>query len=294
MQQPLLAGVCVLAALGVRIHFLDPAYADRSRRQEVSIAALDSPGPKVLRLTSLEHNLAVADLLWLDVVQTVGAYTVENERWPHILRRSEVATDLDQKYFGVYHSTGILLSVHAKLVDASDRILSKGEAALPERWEFAMLLGYNAYFVRGAPASAAEHMARGAKLPGAPRFLGALAGRMRAHTGDIDDGVAFLEALVPTLDGLMREDAEQRLALLKSEPILREYDDACVLYRAVTGLRNPSPRHLFAMFWTRHAPYDLLGSEIELDSGCIARTPLIPFREHEARERVGMARRAAQ
>jgi len=286
----LLFAVALVASLGLRIFIVDPAYRTQRRLQQESPRALRSPGPVILGLTSLEHRLALADIVWLDIVQALGQK--DQTLWRHLDRQAEIATDLDPRYFTIYHSLGVVLAVWGKLVDASDRILKKGEAALPERWELPVLLGYNAYFIHGDAGAASEYMRRAAMQPGAPRFIGALAGRMRSHKGSveegIEEGIVFLDALIPTLSGPAKVDAEERRTLLVSERILRQYDNACMSFRLLNGsTRIPLPKELYLMRWTEDPPFDLFGSAIDLDMQCIAHTEMMTVREFEAKQRVG-------
>jgi len=278
--------VLAFASLGLRLFFVDPAAELRFRLQQVSPQALKSPGPVVLGLTSFEHRVALADLVWLDIVQVFGMK--DQTLWRHVDRQAEIATDLDPRYFTVYHSVGVVLAVWGKMVDAADRILRKGEAALPDRWELPLLLGYNAYFIRGDAVAAAEHTRRAAALPGVPRFVGALAGRMRSHGGGAAEGIALLDELIPELTGPAKQDAVERRALLLSDRILLQYDSACAAFRLATGDRRPpDPKQLYYMRLTNDPPQDLLGADVALDGDCIARTSLMTVREFEAKRRVG-------
>ena len=277
--------VFVLAAFGLRYSYLDAHHAQRTLLAKKAPRAAKSPGKPIIRLMSFEQPLAAADLIWLDMVQTFSQRDVE--LWRHVDRQADIATDFDPHYFTIYHSAAVLLGVWGHRVDASDQILRKGQAALPQRWELSMLLGYNAYFIRGQAAEAADHMRRAAAIPGAPRFLGALSGRMRSHGGSIEDGVAFLDALIPSLEGVAQSDAVERRLLLLSELILLEYDDACQSFRIATGLKTADPMALYLMRWTSRPPNDLMGFAIKFDDDCFARTQLTMVREFEARKRAG-------
>lgn len=301
---PLVVLLFLLASTFVlRTKYLDPAYEIR-RNAIVSNDVLLSPGPELLALSSFEHPYLWADFLWLGIVQTVGKCMAENgsllsdckgmgmfsriERWAHI------ATDLDPKYFSVYHASAILLTAWGKDPERSDTLLLKGQIAMPERWEFPFLLGYNAYFLRGDARTASEYFLMASTLKDSPRFLASLAGRARYQAGDESGAIDMLEMLLQSLgEGPAKADVEARLMILKSEPILKSYDEACAAFKNKQG-RIPTAEELYRLHLVDVAPYDLVKNEIRLDEGCRARTKLIEVREDEARERIGSQKRASQ
>ena len=265
---------------------------DPSHRSE-GIRLIDaiSPGRRALALISAEHRLAAADLFWLGVVQDLGhARTITATAWSRVAHGSDVATDLDHRYFTVYHSAGVNLAEYARDVDAADRILLKGRANLPDRWELPMLLGYIAYFMRGDAALAADYTQEAARSPEAPPFLAPLAGRMLFQAGDQQGAIALLEMMASTLDGVALEAVESRLLALRSEPRLLAYDRACERYRAHTQHLPPDAATLRREGWIDAEPVDASGAEITIDEGCVARSVLVPVREHEARRRIGSFR----
>jgi hypothetical protein len=277
-------------SLSVRALALDEQYRSRLAQRPDS-DVLRSPGVPVLHLVSLEHRLAAADVTWLAIVQEIGrAEFVTDAGWDRVERWSEIATDLDRLYFTVYHSTGVTLSVWAKRLEASNRILTKGAAELPQRWELLLVLGYNAYFVAGDAALGSDFMRRASQIEDSPRFLAALAGRMRYHAGDEEGAIELLEELIPQMEGLAREDAESRLKLLLTERRLRRFDDACALFKINRGALPASGREVVDAGLIDEPPQDYFGGEISFDDRCIARTKMAKVREFEAKMRVGERR----
>jgi hypothetical protein len=275
------------AAVLARVGWIDAAGLARAETQAADTDVLTSPGPALLQGVAFEHPLAWADLTWLGIVQEIGrAKSLSEAAWDRVERWSAIATDLDPKYYTVYHSTAVNLTIHAHRLEASDRILLKASKALPARWEFPFLLGYNAYFFHGDGILASDYLVEASKLPNAPAFLAPLSGRMRYHGGDEAGAIALLEMLMETLDGPAREDVKERLLVLKSEPRLRAYDAACLRHRGATG-QQPTPQQLFEQGAVHEEPKDLLGFDLRFDEKCIARSQMIRIREAEARKRVG-------
>ena len=294
MNRVALSIFLIFAVLGpvLRVSVLDDAYRLSQEQAELSARedALRSPGLTVLQFASFEHPLAMADLTWLQIVQQLGHMRISAESWGRIRRWSDIATDLDPLYFVVYHAVAVNLSAHGRLVDLADEVLLRAWDRLPDRFEFPMLLAYNAYWVRGDALLGADYLAAASKLPRAPRFLAALSGRMRYHGGDEEGAIEMLEMFLTELDGDARAEAEERLLILRSQALMRTYDEACRQYRDLHGVR-PTPALLFESGLVEAPPRDLLGNEIELDASCVARTELIQVREFEAQERVGQVGR---
>lgn len=284
-----LAAACWLLTVLLRTQHLDQAFDLERAQVSAEGDFIQSPGREVLRLAAFEHALAWADFIWLAMVQETGK---EKPDWNRVVRWTGVGTDLDPKYFTIYHAAAIHLSVFGKRVEDADALLLKGWNELPLRWQLPMLLGYNAYFVRGDALSGSDYMRAAADTPGSPVFLAALAGRMRYHGGDAAGAIEMLESMLPALDGDARRDAEERILLLRSEPILAAYDRACRAYLKAVG-EVPTAAQLFREGYVEVPPRDLLGYEVYMDSGCIARTEVIRIRESEAiRERLGTQKSA--
>lgn len=283
----------ILAIFGLA-PLLKPAPYERTER---SAGVMTSPGPDVLRLASANHNLAWADLTWLQVVQLIGSKErptdVEFGRLYHL---ANIGTDLDPRYFTIYDASSVFLSAYGSLAGPSDALLEKGRRHLPQRWKLPFMMGWNDYFMRGNGEDAAAHWKDAALLPGAPFYLGSLSGRaLRQATNDIEGSIAFLSSMLEHVgDPKQRDMIEYRINVLRSEPILREYDHACNQYIESQGKPPDSAQQLFMEGWVSHAPMDLVDSPIDLDlSGaeCVARSELIKVREEEAVERIGQFRK---
>lgn len=261
----------------------------RARLEQQLPEAISSPGPHTLGILSMQHNHAIADLVWLQMVQFLGEHEANDpaiadriERW------SNVASDLDPLYFAVQYYPAVVLVSYSNRVEASDRVADKGEKNLPTRWEFPFLRGYNAYFVRGEPEEASGHWMRSASRPRVPQYVPSLVARAKFQSGNQQEAMAILQEMMQVLpEGPHRKDAEIRLKMLQSEVlILTEYDAACASYKEETG-HLPTPLQLYQQEMVKHPPEDLFGNAIELDENCRARTELITVREDEAAKRIG-------
>jgi hypothetical protein len=276
----------------VRIKGLDPLAAERRKTSRFDEDVLRSPGYDALQIAAMQHAPAWSDLFWLQIVQDLGR-PVEGEKasYDRLQRWANIAVDLDPRYYTVYWASSIHLISYAHRPDAAEDLLLKGMKQLPEKWEFPFLLGYLNYFLRGDAEAAATWWETAVLVPGSPRFLPSLASRARVQTGDEQAAVELLETLLETLpEGPQREDAELRLKALRSEPILRRYDDACKKFLAERGRRPVDGAELHRENYVEVAPFDLYDEPITIDENCRARTKLIPFREDEAKKYLGSQR----
>jgi hypothetical protein len=275
------------SASGLRLSYLDEAQLRRELDERVG-DALISPGPAVLQAASLQHSLAMSDLFWLGIVQTFARPELGDVGFDRIERWAEIVTDLDPSFFVAYHASAIHLTVYGARADASDRLLLKGREHLPTAWQLPFLLGYNAYFLHGDALEASEHWATSASLPDVPRFVPSLAARARFQAGDPLAAEQLLVDMLEWLpDGPHRDDAVIRLKMLRSEPILTLYDQACARWRLEQNGSVPSAEELFEKGLVKAPPRDLLDAKIVLDENCRARTEVIRVREDEASKRIG-------
>jgi hypothetical protein len=284
------AGLAYASATALRVSVVD-VQAEHRRGQDIDEDVLRSPGKTVLSIATVEHPLAWADAVWLALVQELGKESAPRSIWGMVYRWADVATDLDPQYFTVYHASAIHLSVFGKDVERSDRIAAKGWAVMPDRWPLPMIMGYNAFFVGGDAARAAELFLAASRLPGSPRYLPALAGRMRFFSGDERGAIEMLELMLEDLEGPAREDAEFRLNALRSEGRLRLFDQACEAYQAEHGRLPESGDVLVQLGLVEAVPADVMGAPVEFhaETGCVAVTENIKVRESQALKRYGAA-----
>jgi len=190
-----------------------------------------------VRLLSLGFNTTAADLYWLRLLQEVGGRG-SPEQWRNVYPLVDLITDLDPPYGYAYEAGGTLLNTQGEN-QLADRILAKGMAAVPTRWQLPYLRGFLAWYEEHRWADAAPLLLTAARLPGSPRYLSELAARLFAQANSLDTGIAMLQSLAE-LD-LPPETTERYRSLLQQlsvERTLREVDSALDVFRLRFG-RNP-------------------------------------------------------
>lgn len=147
------------------------------------------------RRMSLAFNGLAADWYWMRSLQYVGGKVVKFEDehngqfdlstlskldlrlLPSLL---DVTTTLDPQFIPAYEYGAVILPEINP--DAAITLLNKGIAANPSSWRLHQDLGY-IYWQRKDYARAADVYEEGAKLPGAPAWVAAMAARMKAEGG---------------------------------------------------------------------------------------------------------------
>jgi tetratricopeptide (TPR) repeat protein len=154
-------------------------------------------GPTAKRMTLAFNGLA-ADWYWMRSLQYVGrkivAYedshqgrfemgnlsTLDLKLLPSLL---QVTTTLDPQFSAAYEYGAVLLPEINP--EEAVSLLNKGIAANPSSWKLYQHLGY-IYWQRQDYERASEAYAAGAKQPGAPEWMAAMAARMKAERGSRD------------------------------------------------------------------------------------------------------------
>lgn len=222
----------LLVVLAMGTHFLH-------RQAVVGVAERETAGPlpnaRVLRFLSSSHHTSAADLYWLKLVQYVGTEVALRAGWPDLEALADLVVTLDPKYGYAYQASGILLSTAGR-IDASNEILERGMANVPGRWQLPFYAGFNRWYHQRQFREAGELLLRASRLPGRPDWLAALASRLFASSGSIDDGIALLDLMIAnTEDPLLRDDFIRRREDLVLEKMLRRIEDRAAAFRAAHG-----------------------------------------------------------
>ncbi len=150
--------------------------------------------PETARRLSLGFNGLVADWYWLRSLQYVGRkidayrgdFTLDDMR-PLGIRNLgpllDEATTLDPQFSAAYEFGAVVLPSIDR--DAAVRLVQKGIRDNPRDWRLYQHLGY-IYWQAGRFTEASEAYALGARLPGAPAWMNAMAAQMQTQGGSRD------------------------------------------------------------------------------------------------------------
>jgi len=204
-------------------------------------------GPTAKRMTLAFNGLA-ADWYWMRSLQYVGRKIVTYEDahagrfemgdlstlnlklLPSLL---QVTTTLDPQFSAAYEYGAVLLPEINS--EEAVSLLQKGIAANPSSWRLYQHLGY-IYWQRQEYEKASEEYAAGAKQPGAPEWMTAMAARMTAEHGSRDSAREMYRHLSEVSgDAVIKQMVTyqvSRLDWLDDRDVLRQVLSD---YRAQTG-----------------------------------------------------------
>jgi tetratricopeptide (TPR) repeat protein len=202
---------------------------------------------------SLGFKGLAADWYWMRSLQYVGRKFISADEDVQLDNLGQLnlkllaplldaATTLDPQFMEPFqYATVVLPSVDK---DAAIRIIKKGIAANPSAWRLYHNLGY-IYWQHKDFNAAREAYGQGAAIPGAPRWMEAMEGRMAGEGGSRDTAREIYKRMYEqAADDKVRGMARKRLMQLDSmdqRDALRRLMDA---YKANTGRCPASWRDL--------------------------------------------------
>jgi hypothetical protein len=185
----LLVAITVLMAVAVGVQIQrDRVYADTATpNQDV----LYFNSGKAVGKLALSYDALVADMYWIRALQHYGYSRLHPQEAGHyelLYPFLDLTTSLDPNFMVAYRFGAIFLAEPypggAGRPDAAVKLLQKGAAALPARWEFFHDIGFVYYWHLHDYKHAAEWFERGAELPGSPWWLRTYAAAMLSRGGD--------------------------------------------------------------------------------------------------------------
>jgi hypothetical protein len=230
------------------------------QNQETSSSLYIQSGTAVRRLSGAYAALA-ADLYWIRAIQYYGglartlqeqarresfipppppSLTAVDEAFPLLYAMLDIVTTLDPRFTIAYRFGAVFLAEAyprgAARPDLAVKLLEKGLAQQPDKWEYMEDIGFVHYWFIQDFRGAARWFERAAGVPGAPAWLRPLAATTLAQGGDRRSSRAMWEAIRASSDvDWLRQSAERRLAQLQAldtiDSLQRVVDD----YAARTG-----------------------------------------------------------
>ena len=213
-------------------------------------ASLNSPSvlyvrtPQVAERLFLSFDTIAADVYWMRAIQHHGRSLhrpAGDERFDDLWPLLDLATTLDPRFNVAYRFGAILLAEPppngpGRPQDAI-RLLEKGLAANPARWQYAHDIGFVHYWHTGRFDAAADWFGRAGATPGAPRWLGPLAAMTRARGGDVETARTQLSALATSNEYYIRRAAERGLLQLRALEELAAIETLIEAHERATGRR---------------------------------------------------------
>jgi hypothetical protein len=263
-----LIGACLLLATSMGLQ----AVSLRQRPDRELPAVLYLQSPAVARRVALSFDMLASDFYWLRAIQHFGATRLRlngPRSFENLYPFLDLATSLDSRFVVAYRFGAIFLSEAPPggpgRPDLAVRLLEKGVAASPDRWQYFQDIGFVHYWWTGDYAKAADAFSKGAAVPGAPWWLKSLAAVTLTQGGDRQTSRFLWQALAQTPDNeFLQRDARRRLTQLDA---LDQIDElTAVVDRAKrSGVSAPWSWPLLFQHGLRRVPIDPTGTPFVID-----------------------------
>jgi hypothetical protein len=273
----LAAFVASVTALRPKASALHPA----SIESQLDIPPIPSD---VLAPFSFGFRSAVADVMFLEAIQVLGSnhgFMTLDGGAPYdrqLARLLQYATELDPKFGGAYRFAGsamprATLDGRTANVIPAVQILERGVRERPDDWRIAFALGYLQAFELGELQQAAHNLARAARLPGAPRYLGLLATRLEVEGGEMDAAETMARTMVAEAsEEQTRKDWEARLLDIRMERGIRRIEAAAQAFAGRTGRKPRSVEDLLSDGDLSAVPEEPHGKQYVIENGEVRST----------------------
>jgi tetratricopeptide (TPR) repeat protein len=232
--------------------------------------------PEWVKRLSLGYTGLLADIYWTRAVQYFGSHHVAKTKDYNLLYPLlEITTALDPKLVVAYQFGATFLEPKppegAGQPDKAIALIEYGIRNNPDNWKLYYELGFVYYYMEPKDyAKAAEAFERGAKVPNAHPFLGALAAQMAQHAGEVETSrMLWQAAYATTHEDLIRKNAVAHLRALKVDEDVTELDKLVAAYREHTGTPPSSFNVLIGAGMLPGVPVDPDGKPYKLVDGRI-------------------------
>ena len=223
---------------------------------------------------ALEYDALAADIYWIRAVLHYGGDRLVDpgsDRYALLYPLLDLTTSLDPLFQIAYRFGAVFLAEPPPggpgRVDLAEKLLMKGMAASPGRWQYPHDLGFIYYWQEQDFKTAAMWFERAAALPGAPEWLGPVAAGMLARGGDRQSSRQLLTRILQEADqAWMRQTATRWLRQLDALDQMDQLDAMLAEYHRRTGVRPESWLDLVRARWLPGIPVDPAGHPYVLNA----------------------------
>jgi tetratricopeptide (TPR) repeat protein len=220
---------------------------------------------ETLKRMALSYDAILADIYWIRAVQYFGGTRLDTRpgrSYDRLYPLLDIATTLDPQFNIAYRFGAVFLAEAYPngpgQPDSAIRLLKKGFAANPTRWQYLHDIGFVYYWWLRDYQGAARWFERARAVPGAPEWLAPLAAVTLTKGGDRAGARALWEHMLETGEHeYLRRIARHRLGQL------RVLDDLDVLNARLARVREKTGHP--ATSWAALAPHPGVAAEPPLD-----------------------------
>ena len=240
--------------------------------------AADSPpdvlyvtSPDLLRRLALSFDAIVSDVYWMRTVQFYGGTrlsTAAEKNYDRLYPLLDLTTSLDPYFSIAYRFGAFFLSEDPPggpgRTDLAIRLLDKGIAAHPDRWEYPHDVAF-VYYRERDYAKAAEWFERAAGKPDAPAWLRPLAASVLTTRGDTRSARLVWRSLLDSEVEFIRREAARRLQQLDAIDDIARLRQVVELYRSRVGAFPSTWQDMIRAGLLKGVPVDPQGVPYVLD-----------------------------
>ena len=235
---------------------------------------------RVARVLSLSFTALAADVYWMRAIQHYGGDRLSGRvtgRFELLYPMLDLTTTLDPRFVVAYRFGAIFLA--GERPDQAIRLLEKGLAADPARWQYAHDIGFVHLWDYGDARTAAAWFDRAARMTNAPNWLQPLAAATLVGT-DRDAARVSLRDLALNADQVWIQSAARRM--LAQVDALDQIDQLQELAARYQSARQTAPSNwadLVRAGLLRGLPQDPAGTPYEWDraAGRVTMSPKSPL-----------------
>lgn len=262
-------GAMLATAVGIQL-VRDRMFAATAVDREV----LYVTSGEVMTRVALSYDALAADVYWIRALQHFGRERQkppEQRRFDLLYPLLDLTTTLDPLFTVGYRFGAIFLAEAqpggaGRPADAI-RLLQKGIAFNPAKWEYFYDIGFIHYWHLHDYERAAEWFKRGGDLPGGPWWLKTYAAVMLTRGGDRAASRAMWTQIGQSEESeWLRSTAQLRLAQLDALDEIDVLRGTLREFTKKTGRTAGAWDDLIAAGWLRHVPPDPSGTPYQLDS----------------------------
>ncbi|MBI3267559.1 MAG: hypothetical protein HYZ53_00945 [Planctomycetes bacterium] len=180
------------------------------------------PNKHLLRSLSVDFDLLTADFLWIEATDIAlpserDPSKIDSEAWFYVL---DTITEMDPYFKVVYRYGGSYLPRYGNNLERGNQLLQKALRWLPEEWEFAAILSFNAAHLSHPPdqEAAIRYMEQAAQSPSAPQYVREMSAMMHTQAGNRTTSMRMLLLLFDGADsGTLRQAYLKETVVLAGE-----------------------------------------------------------------------------
>ena len=269
------AAIAVLMATIVRLQMVrERSFPQSEPAQQILYVS----SPAVLTRLALSYDALVADLYWIRAIQYYGGTRLSgraSKSYELLYPLLDLTTSLDPNFNIAYEFGAFFLSEKKPggpgRSDLAIRLLEKGIAARPDRWQYPYDVGF-VHYRDGDYAQAADWFKRAAETTGAQKegeradiWLRPLAANTLAAGGDTKSSRVLYEQLLKSDAAWLRADAARRLKQLDAIDSVAVLEQLTAQYERRFGDPPAAWDDMVRAGFLRNKPLDPEGYEYVLN-----------------------------